>query len=105
MNDVHRGDLERGDTLECEVPAGEVTVAEIERGVPGEPRRILVGEGQRVEVHVLYAGRGKWAIAPMAPNRVSESGSTDRLLLLGQAMTTVWAARSEDVARRASDDA
>jgi hypothetical protein len=104
VNDVHRGDLERGDTVECDVPAGEVIVAEIERGVPGGPRRILAGEGQRVEVHILYVRRGKWAIAPMVSNRVSESPSADRLLLLGQAMTTVWAPGPGDVARRAADD-
>jgi hypothetical protein len=87
------------------VPAGDVSVAEIERGVPGRPRRILAGEGQRVEVHILYAGRGKWAIAPMVPNRANEGPSEDRLLRLGQAMATVWAPGPEDVARRMADDA
>ena len=35
VNDVQRGDLERGGTLESDVPAGEVTVAEMNGGCPG----------------------------------------------------------------------
>jgi hypothetical protein len=104
VNDVHQGDLERGDTLECEVPAGDVVVAEVERGVSGGGRRIVTREGQRVEVHVLYVGAGRWAIAPMASDRVIGRPSPDRLLLLGQAMTTVWSTRPGDVISAADDD-
>jgi hypothetical protein len=105
VNDVERGDLERGGTLESDVPAGEVTVAEIERGVSGRPRRIVARDGQRVEVHVLYMGPGKWAIAPMESEHVSERPSRDRLLVLGQAMTTVWSPHPGDIARHAAEDA
>jgi hypothetical protein len=104
VNDVHQGDLERGGTLECEVPAGDVVVAEIERGVSGGGRRIVTREGQRVEVHVLYAGAGRWAIAPMVSDRASRPPSPDRLLLLGQAMTTVWSTGPDDDVRAARDD-
>lgn len=105
VNDVQRGDLEWGGTLESDVPAGEVTVAEIERGVSGRPRRIVARDGQRIEVHVLYMGPGKWAIAPLEPERVSETPSRDRLLLLGQAMTTVWSPQPGDTAGQAAEDA
>jgi hypothetical protein len=89
VDDVHQGDLERGETLECDVPAGEVSITGVDRGVPRGSRSIVTREGQRVEVHVLHMERGKWAIAPMATDP-SERPSEDRLLQLGQAMTTVW---------------
>jgi len=99
VNDVHQGDLERGDTLECDVPAGEVSITGTERGVHSGSRSIVTREGHRVEVHVLHVGRGKWAIAPMASNPGIERTSGDRLLQLGQAMTTVWAPGREDISR------
>src|SRR5436190_18053448 len=86
VNDGQRGDLERGGTLESDVSAGEVTVSEVERGVSGRPRRIVARDGQRIEIHVLYMGPGKWAIAPMESEPVSDPPSRDRLLLLGQTM-------------------
>jgi hypothetical protein len=101
VNGVHHGELGRGETLECDVPAGEVTITGIERGGPRGSRSIVTREGQSVEVHVPYGGRGTWAIAPMASDPVSERPSADRLLQLGRAMTTVWSPGREDSSRAA----